>query len=198
MRLEAEKLGHSFGDVVIFQDVSFAIDSGEMVALRGPSGSGKSTLLSILSGSVTPTRGRVIRAGDCRVGWVFQNPHGVSRRTVLDHVVLPLLARGARRAEAERTARGVLAEFRLGELTDSPFRSLSGGEAQRLMLARALTSSPDLLLVDEPTAQLDPVSAATVVQVLGSLRDRGVMVLVATHDDRVGEACTRSIHMGNR
>jgi ABC-type lipoprotein export system ATPase subunit len=198
MRLEATGLGHSFGDVTLFQNLEFAIDSGEMIALRGPSGSGKSTLLSILAGSVDPTSGYVAKDRDCRVGWVFQNPHGVARRTVLDHVVLPMLAKGARRSEAERSAREILADFRLESLATSAFRSLSGGEAQRLMLARALASSPDLLMVDEPTAQLDPLSAATIVQVLGRLRHEGVMVIVATHDDRVGGACTRSIHLGGR
>ncbi|GGM51117.1 ABC transporter ATP-binding protein [Dactylosporangium sucinum] len=189
-------VGHTFGETPLFRDVTFGLDRGGMLALLGPSGSGKSTMLSILAGFITPTWGRVVRHDVHRVGWVFQNPHGVPRRTALDHVTLPLLTRGMARSAAEPVANGILDSFNLGHLSQSLFRSLSGGEAQRLMLARALASAPDLLLVDEPTAQLDPSSAAAVIQVLDELQDRGVMVIVATHDDRVSEACARSLRMG--
>jgi ABC-type lipoprotein export system ATPase subunit len=155
----------------------------------GPSGSGKSTLLGLIAGAEIPTSGRIDRAGVERIGWVFQNPHGVSGRTALDHVVLPLIAAGLPRPYAEREARILLTRFGLAAREDSRFASLSGGEAQRLMLARAIASRPDLLLVDEPTAQLDPANAATVVDALGALADEGAVVVVATHDPRIREAC---------
>jgi ABC-type lipoprotein export system ATPase subunit len=119
------------------------------------------------------------------VGWVFQNPQGVPGRTALDHVVLPFLAAGASRVHAEPQARELLRRFGIDSVSGSLFAALSGGEAQRLMLARAVASGADLLLVDEPTAQLDPVSAASVTRVLAGLADAGAIVVIATHDPRI-------------
>jgi ABC-type lipoprotein export system ATPase subunit len=126
---------------------------------------------------------------------VFQNPHGVPRRTALDHVVYPLLAKGISRKAAESHAREALATFGLGNAAERQFRALSGGEAQRLMLARAFTSAPELLLVDEPTAQLDTATAHTVNATLGRIAESGSIVVIATHDPDTRAACTRVIEM---
>ena len=148
--VRAENLGHRFpGTPMLFEDLSFTLVSGRITGLCGPSGCGKSTLLSLLAGWEEPVTGSVTTEGVERVGWVFQNPYGVPGRSALDHVVLPLIARGQRRASAEETAMAVMADFRLDTLADRSFRQLSGGEAQRLMLARAVCASPDLLLVDD-------------------------------------------------
>jgi len=168
---------------------------GELTGLCGPSGSGKSTLLSILARWMTPTAGRIEFEGIDRTGWVFQNPYGVSRRNALDHVCLPMLAAGWRRPDAEARAREVLAAFHLGHVAPQPFRELSGGEAQRLMLARAVCAAPDLLLVDEPTAQLDRDTAATVNDTLGAVTQAGTVVVIATHDPRTRAACTEVIDL---
>ncbi len=189
-------LSHAFpGHPVLFEDLSFELLPGRITGLCGPSGCGKSTLLSILAGWVEPTGGTVRATGVERTGWVFQNPHGVPGRTALDHVVLPLLARGTARAEAEERAREVMADFRLTEVADRPFRQLSGGEAQRLMLSRAVCSAPDLLLVDEPTAQLDPRTAETVNATLGGIAGAGAIVVIATHDPHTRAACTDVIDL---
>ena len=116
---------------------------------------------------------------------MFQNPFGVPSRTVLDHVSLPAVARGASRCEADRHAHGLLERFELADQGRQPFATLSGGEAQHLMLARAVASEPALILVDEPTAQLDATSAATVIEVLDGLAAHGASVIIATHDTRV-------------
>jgi ABC-type lipoprotein export system ATPase subunit len=189
-------LGHRFpGTPYLFTDLDFELRPGLVIGLCGPSGSGKSTLLSILATWVTPTTGRVEMTGIERTGWVFQNPYGVAGRTALDHVCLPMLAAGQTRRLAERRALAVLARFNLSRVATQPFRELSGGEAQRLMLARAVCSEPDLLLVDEPTAQLDIVTAATVNETLGAVAQDGTIVVIATHDPHTRAACTQVIDL---
>ena len=197
--VSARGLGHRFGDnPMLFEDLSFTLEPGRITGLCGPSGCGKSTLLSILAGWVDATEGSVETTGVERTGWVFQNPYGVPGRTALDHVTLPLLAGGRRRDEAEERAREVLGDFRLEAVADRPFRQLSGGEAQRLMLARAMCSAPDLLLVDEPTAQLDLRTAETVNATLGAIARERTIVVIATHDPHTRDACTHVIDLQDR
>ncbi|MBW3094183.1 ATP-binding cassette domain-containing protein [Bifidobacterium sp. 64T4] len=190
MHVEMRGLAHRFpGTDVLFENLDYTVEPGVTVAVCGPSGCGKSTLLSILAGWEKPYRGTVIREGVERIGWVFQNPYGVAERTALDHVVFPLLAKGMRRKEAEPEALGAMDLFDLAYAADRRFSDLSGGEAQRLMLARAVCSRPDMLLVDEPTAQLDTRTAHSVSHVLGNLAGQGMIVLVATHDPDTRDAC---------
>ena len=189
-------VSHSFaGTSRLFVDLNLAITPGEVVGIVGPSGSGKSTLLSIIAGWESPVSGSVERDGIERVGWVFQNPHGVARRTALDHVVLPLLARGYARRAAVESAVEIMHRFNLVSAAERRFSALSGGEAQRLMLARAVASGPDLLLVDEPTAQLDWATAATVNRVLGAVGSEDTIVIVATHDPQTQLACSRVVDL---
>jgi ABC-type lipoprotein export system ATPase subunit len=174
---------------VLFTSLGFTLNAGDLVAITGPSGSGKSTLLSLLAKWEVPVSGTVEWHGIESVGWVFQNPHGTPGRTALDHVTLPLLAKGAPRSVAEDEAYAIMERFALGTVADRPFAALSGGEAQRLMLARAVAKAPSLLLVDEPTAQLDRSAAHTVNSVLGELALADAIVVVATHDADTRVAC---------
>ena len=191
-------LAHEFpGTGWLFTELGFVLSPGEVVGVVGPSGSGKSTLLSILAGWLVPLKGVIERHEIDHVGWVLQNPHGVARRSALDHVVLPLLARGRRRSEAEAEALGIMGRFRLDEVGSRQFRALSGGEMQRLMLARAVATACDLLLVDEPTAQLDLSTAATVNQVLANIAQAEMIVVVATHDPNTWKACNRVINLAD-
>ncbi len=190
-------VGHHFpGAPDLFSGLDRVLRAGDVYAVTGPSGCGKSTLLGLLAGWIAPARGTVAFDGVQRVRWVFQNPHGVARRTAIDHVVLALLARGLRRRAATHEAITLLADVGLAAQAEREFRHLSGGEGQRLMLARALAGAPDLLLVDEPTAQLDPRTAAEVTGVLATLAGRSAVVVIATHDPRVAAACTESIELG--
>ena len=198
MLLKAIDLAHRFpGTDILFEHLDFEISPGQTVALCGPSGCGKSTLLSILAGWVKPWAGQVERDGIHRIGWVFQNPYGVPERTALDHVVFPLLCHGMSRREAIPEALQAMGLFDLEYAADRRFSELSGGEAQRLMLARAVCSHPDVLLVDEPTAQLDTRTAASVSEVLGNLAGQGMIVVVATHDPRARDACDRIIDLAD-
>ncbi|WP_221934910.1 ATP-binding cassette domain-containing protein [Georgenia yuyongxinii] len=183
------------GSPALFQALSFDADGGELLAVTGPSGSGKSTLLSLLGGWLAPSVGVLEVTGVERLALVPQNPFGVPGRTALDHVCLPLIASGLTRTHAAQIARGHLELLKLEHAADRPYRMLSGGERQRMLLARALASGPDLLLVDEPTAQLDTSSAAEVCDALASLERSGVLVFVATHDPRVVDACSRVLDL---
>lgn len=197
-RIEADGLGHGFpGGVPLFEQVSFSFTRGDIVAICGPSGSGKSTLLSILAGWESPLAGKVNRKGISSTGWVFQNPHGVAGRTARDHVAFPLLTNGQSRRTADIHAQAVLDNFGLTDVAHRPFRALSGGEAQRLMLARAVCIAPDLLLVDEPTAQLDQTTARTVNATLQRIADGGSIVIIATHDHGTRDACAYTVDLAD-
>lgn len=196
MFVAARAVTHAFGSrPPLFTGLDFVLHPGRTYALVGPSGSGKSTLLSVLAGWLTPSDGEIEWSDVTKVGWIFQNPHGVPARSALDHVMLPHLAKGMTIADAERRARDGLERLDLSRVADSPFRELSGGEGQRLMLARGLAAEPDLLLVDEPTAQLDPAAALTVSQALQGIATPGTIIVVATHDPHMRDVCTDVIDL---
>lgn len=198
MPLRVDSVAHGFADHDLFHDVTFSLVSGTTTAITGPSGCGKSTLLGIIAGMVEPRAGTVVRSPETSIRWVFQNPHGIARRTALDHVSLPVIARGASRRDADGDAMALLADFGLRERADVPFMSLSGGEAQRLMLARAVAAAPDVLLVDEPTAQLDRRTAAQVNEVIRALAGRGAAVAIATHDTETRDVCDHVVEIAAR
>ncbi|NQW91345.1 ATP-binding cassette domain-containing protein [Curtobacterium sp. VKM Ac-2861] len=197
MSVTLEGVGHVWPNgTVLFDRVDRTFAEGSVTAVVGPSGSGKSTLLAILAGMLRPTRGAAVRPPGCRPLWVFQNPYGVARRRVLDHVALPFVAQGADRRTADVRALEVLERFGLGSRAHARFAELSGGEAQRLMLARAIASAPGLMLVDEPTAQLDRATAIEVNRGIGALAASGTVVVVATHDDATRDACDGVLDLG--
>ncbi|MCM6763174.1 ATP-binding cassette domain-containing protein [Rathayibacter sp. ZW T2_19] len=196
--MRVHDLGHRFGaGPWLFRHVTTSFRVGEVCALVGPSGSGKSTFLSILAGSQAPAEGSVERAEAGRIGWVLQSPHGVARRSARDHVALPLLADGLRTAEADARAVDLLRRFELDGVADRPFGELSGGEAQRLMLARALAARPSLLLIDEPTAQLDQQTARTVDRAITAASTADCIIVVATHDPGTRDSCSRSVDLSS-
>lgn len=197
MRVDLRTVGHRFGDGPwLFRGLDASLEDATVTALVGPSGSGKSSLLALLAGWHQPAEGSIVREpGGGPVVWVMQGPLGVPARTALDHVSLPLLARGATIADAEAEAHALLGRCRMGERAQAPFRELSGGEAQRLMLARALAASPSLLLIDEPTAQLDRETSRTIDAVIASMATEGVVVVVATHDPETAQACGQRLQL---
>lgn len=197
MLVDARNLSHRYGDApALFSDLSFTLHPGSLIGIVGASGSGKSTLLSLIAGFQTPDMGSVEVSDGARVGWILQNPQGVPRRSVLDHVVFPLLTQGLVRCDAEVIAWETLRRFDIETIALSEFRYISGGEAQRLCFARAAVANFDVLLLDEPTAQLDPTSAKTVAQVARSLVGPQKTVVVATHDQRLIAQCDELISLG--
>ncbi|MBU2666054.1 ABC transporter ATP-binding protein [Actinoplanes bogorensis] len=192
-------------------DVSLAVKPGECVAVLGPSGSGKSTLLNLIAGLDRPDEGTVTVAGTrvetlgeaasarfrrAYVGLVFQFFNLLDDLTVLDNVLLPAHLAGAARRESREHATGLLATLGIGRHADAYPGRLSGGEKQRVAVARALVNRPALLLADEPTGALDTASGEDVRDLLNDLRDGGQTIVLVTHDLRLAEACaTRTVGM---
>jgi len=162
------------------RDASLSVAAGECVALLGPSGSGKTTLVRILATLLAPESGHVAAPPLRRIGLVQQRP-GFLRASTLDNVAYPLRVRGASRATARRVAAERLVALGLAARADAGAWTLSGGEAQRAGLARALVARPDALLLDEATNQLDPEWTRRVEDLLRAERARGCAVLLVTH-----------------
>jgi ABC-type lipoprotein export system ATPase subunit len=171
------------------------------VAVVGPSGSGKTTLLAIAGLLTRPSEGEVLidgapiatgRTADVRTrlfAWVFQTVNVLSARTVQDNAMLGLLARGVAEGEAREEASAALSMVGLGDLRGRTANSLSGGELQRLCIARAIAARPRFLLADEPTGQLDRATTERVTRALIEGRPAGTTLLVVTHDARVASQC---------
>lgn len=176
------------GGVKVLADVALTVAAGPPTVLMAPNGAGKTTLLRLAMGLITPTAGEITFAGrqvapQGTRAMVFQRPV-MLRRSLADNVSFALRAAG--RASDDRAMRRLLELTHLVALADRPARRLSGGEQQRLALARALARSPQILFLDEPTASLDPTSTKLVEEIIGKVAATGVKVVMSTHD--VGQA----------
>jgi tungstate transport system ATP-binding protein len=183
--LEARGLSVSLGGHAALTDVNLSIDSSRRVVVLGANGAGKSVLLRTLHGLIAPSAGSVLWAGSTvrprAQAMVFQHPV-MLRRSALGNVRYALAVNGVAGAERERRARDVLARVGLAHLTDRPARVLSGGEQQRLALARAWALAPRVLFLDEPTASLDPAAAAEVERVILEIHAAGAAIIMTTHN----------------
>ena len=176
--LHVEALGFSARGLAILRGVSFTLSPGAPSLIIGPNGAGKSVLLRLLHGLLTPDAGRIAWAGIGRQAMVFQKPV-LLRRSVGQNIAHALSLAGIR--DAARIAQS-LEEVGLAHLIDRPARKLSGGEQQRVALARALALKPDILLLDEPSASLDPSATRAVEEVIAHVAQRGVKIVMTTHD----------------
>ncbi len=195
----------------ILHDLGFRIMPGETVAVVGSSGSGKSTLLSLLAGLDTPSTGSVRLAGESLyaldedgraalrgrlVGFVFQSFQLMPHLNALENVMLPLELAG--RADAESVARATLKRVGLAERERHYPKHLSGGEQQRVAVARAFAPQPKILFADEPTGNLDTVTGATIIELLFELnREFGTTLVLVTHDPEIAARCTRTIRIAS-
>jgi putative ABC transport system ATP-binding protein len=207
--LEARDLALSFGETPALRGASVSVAAGELLAVMGPSGSGKSTLLHCLAGILVPDAGEVHFAGRRvdtmrdsgrselrrrRFGFVFQFGQLVPELTAAENVALPLLLNGISRAEALGQARGWFERLDLGGLEQRRSGELSGGEAQRVALARGLVALPDVVFADEPTGSLDSLAGEQVMELLvGAARDLGTTVVLVTHEPRVAAYADREV-----
>ncbi len=178
------------GGVTILDNIALSLLPGAPTVLIGPNGSGKSTLLRVAMGLLAPTRGRITWGGlenvpPLKRAIVFQHP-AMLRRSAAANIRFALRAVGIPRAEHARRTSELLELVGLGELADRAARKLSGGEQQRLALARALARDPAVLFLDEPTASLDPVATKAVEDIIRAVSQRHIKVVMATHD--LGEA----------
>ena len=194
--LRFDNVAKTYGGRIALNDVSFAVESGEMLFVTGHSGAGKSTLLRLIHLTERPSRGAVLfndrnlakvrghRVALHRreVGVVLQDHRLLADRSVGDNVGLPLLLRGLRRGEIAKRVRSTLEKVGLADRERALPAQLSAGEQQRVGIARAVVAEPLLLVADEPTGNLDPALSAEIMALLESLTTRGTTVMVASHD----------------
>ena len=201
------------GPLFVLQDLSLTVEAGEMVAIVGASGVGKSTLLHVLGGLDAFDRGRVqigdadlgtmddearVRFRNRRVGFVFQFHHLLPEFTAMENVEMPLRIANRAAAERESSSRAVLARVGLEARAAHKPGALSGGEQQRVAVARALVVRPTLLLADEPTGNLDEHTAQSLHELLREMhREHGLTSIIATHNSALAASCDRTLRLEN-
>ncbi|CAM5256326.1 ABC transporter ATP-binding protein [Streptomyces sp. NPDC005930] len=207
--LSAESLRKAYGPTLALDDAEFSIHPGEVVAVMGPSGSGKSTLLHCLAGIVTPDSGTITYNGselsamsDARrsalrrsdFGFVFQFGQLVPELTCVENVALPLRLNGTSRKEAERAALTWMERLEVDDLAKKRPGEVSGGQGQRVAVARSLVTSPRVLFADEPTGALDSLNGERVMELLtDAARSTNAAVVLVTHEARVAAYSDREI-----
>jgi len=207
--VQAENLRKEFGNVRALDGVSFGVHAGEWIAIMGPSGSGKTTLINILGGLDTPTAGKAIvdgtdvarldEAGLTRfraekIGFIFQQFHLVPYLTAVENV---MLAQYFHSTTDEKEARQSLERVGLGDRIEHLPSQLSGGEQQRVAVARALINHPKLILADEPTGNLDEANEEIVLRLLRELHVEGHTILMVTHAPSIGRLADRRIEFAH-
>lgn len=204
MRLVAEGVTFAHpGGRVLLDALTMIAEAGESVAVVGPSGSGKTTFLALLGGLLRPQLGRILLEQEDtqvslvdHVSWVLQTVNVLSDRSVLDNVAIGAFADGVDRTIAVERAHKALAAVGLAGAGKRPIRTLSGGEAQRVVIARAAVSERPVLLADEPTGQLDQRTSADVIDALLASAANKITVVV-THDPAIAARCGRTLVLGS-
>ena len=200
-------------DIHVLRDLDLAVDDGEMVAIVGASGVGKSTLLHLLGGLDRPESGQIVVQGrdlgampddelvafrNAQVGFVFQFHHLLPEFSAIENAEMPMRIARRPALEARTAARSLLERVGLGERLDHRPPMLSGGEQQRVAVARALVMAPALILADEPTGDLDERTGDTLHELFRAMhRERGLTSVIATHNPRLAAACDRILRLEN-
>jgi len=197
----------------VLNDVSLAVNSGELVAIVGRSGSGKSTLLHMLGALDSPTQGKVFLNGvdvhamsaakqaemrNQHMGFVYQFHHLLNEFTALENVAMPLLIAGVKVKSAQQKATAMLERVGLAHRIGHKPSELSGGERQRVAIARALINEPNIILADEPTGNLDQSSAETIFQLIKELNETcDTAFVIVTHDEKLAQRLGRTLYMAD-
>ena len=206
-RIRAEGLVKVYGGRRVVDGVSFHVDQGEVVGLLGPNGAGKTTSFYMMVGMIRATEGRLF-IGDRNVstlpmykrarlglGYLPQETSVFRKLTVEENILAVLQTRPLSRKERREELERLLEEFKIAHLRKSKAYTLSGGERRRLEIARALTTKPDFLLLDEPFAGIDPIAVEDIQSVIFSLRDRGMGILITDHSVRETLATTHRAYI---
>jgi len=197
-------------ELMVLKDVDLKIKKGEMIALLGPSGSGKSTLLHIIGCLDKPTKGKVYIEGQDvyklsddelalirrrKIGFVFQQFNLINVFTALENVEMPMRIAGLNKAKAKNRAIKILKSVKLGKRLDHFPRQLSGGEMQRVAMARSLANNPLIILADEPTGNLDSKTGEEIINLMNELNDKGYTFIIVTHDTLIAKSAQRIIRI---
>jgi len=205
----SKRYGRNMHDVPALHDITLSVARGELIFLAGPSGAGKSTLLKLIAAVERPSAGSLTVSGQDigklkpaglpflrrNLGLVLQQQRLLPDRSVLANVMLPLSVTGAARGEAEKRARAALDKVGLLDKAMAEPLTLSGGEQQRAAIARAIVNRPQIILADEPTANLDRDSANLVLDALKAFHTAGVTCLISTHDEQFLDCANRVIYL---
>ena len=206
-----QNITKKFGDLEVLKGISLSIEKGEVVSIVGPSGAGKTTLLQIMGLLDTPTSGEVLINGrnvtrlrqkelakvrNTQIGFVFQFHQLLPEFTASENIMIPALIAGTSRRETGRRADELLQFMGLADRADHKPRQLSGGENQRVAVARALINNPSVILADEPSGSLDSHNKDELHQLFFDLRDKmGQTFIIVTHDEQLAQLTDRTIHL---
>lgn len=212
--IELQNVSRTFtvGDqqVAALRDINMKLGEGEYLSIMGPSGSGKSTMLNLLGLLDRPSTGAyLLDGGDVtaltdaqqakvrseKIGFVFQSFHLVPRLTAAQNIELPMMLAGIPAEERQRRVAELVASYGLSTRADHRPDQLSGGQRQRVAIARATVMKPSVLLADEPTGNLDRTTGWEVLKLLEQLTERGITLVIVTHDAEIGARAKRQIHM---
>lgn len=201
----------SFGPLQVLKGISLHIEKGEVVSIVGPSGAGKTTLLQIMGLLDTPTSGHVLIEGqdvtglsskqqahvrNLRIGFVFQFHQLLPEFTARENIMIPALIAGTNKSDARKRADELLSYLGLSDRADHKPKQLSGGENQRVAVARALVNNPGIILADEPSGSLDSKNKEELHRLFFDLRDRfGQTFVIVTHDEQLASLTDRTIHL---
>lgn len=209
--IQVKEIEKTFGETKILNGISMEVNKGDFIAIMGPSGSGKSTLLYSISGMDEITGGEVLFDGENlsnmeeeqraqlrlkKMGFVFQNPQMLKTLTVLDNIMLPGFV--AKEEEADiirKRAVRLMEEMDISQIADRDIRNVSGGQLQRAAICRAMINNPDVLFMDEPTGALNSEATKQVIEIMKKLNEKGVTIVMVTHDPKVAEQTKKTIYI---
>lgn len=210
--IEVKGVTKQYGDLFALNDVSLTVKEGEFFIITGRSGSGKSTLMKVASGLLAPTSGEVVVDGKAlstlsgkelyalrnkSIGYVFQTFGLEENFTAYENVELPLVIAGVKRKDRKARVEEVAKMVGLASFLDKPARVLSGGEKQRVAIARAIVNEPKYVFADEPCGNLDSENTSIVLRILQSLTERGITVVMVTHDLTQLPLATHSVELSD-
>ena len=209
--IELENITRSFGSLQVLKGISLKVERGEVISITGPSGAGKTTLLQIMGSLDKPDGGRVLYDGqditrmnekklsafrNKHIGFVFQFHQLLPEFTALENIAIPMLISGCNMRQANTRAKELLELLGLADRADHKPAELSGGEKQRIAVARALANQPDVILADEPSGSLDTKNKEELHKLFFSLRDQlGQTFVIVTHDESLAAMTDRTIHL---
>lgn len=209
--IELENITRSFGSLQVLKGISLKVERGEVISITGPSGAGKTTLLQIMGSLDRPDGGRVLYDGqditrmnekklsafrNKHIGFVFQFHQLLPEFTALENITIPMLISGCNMRQANARAKELLELLGLADRADHKPAELSGGEKQRIAVARALANQPDVILADEPSGSLDTKNKEELHKLFFNLRDQlGQTFVIVTHDESLAAMTDRTIHL---